>query len=188
MSEPNERLQARLRGLREEFDAAFARPRAEPAAPGEDFLLIRVSGEPYALRLREVVALDSDRAITPVPSEAPGLLGVAGLRGALVAVFDLAQLLGHGPAAPAGPAPAVAAGSVSPRWLGLIKGSQVAVAFSEFEGQRRLGSDALATTTTSGERQELVRAGGVQRPIVQLAALEAGCTPSSPPASWQGSF
>jgi chemotaxis signal transduction protein len=178
----NERLQARLRALRGEFDQSFARPRQLPESAGTDFLLIRIAGEPYVLRLAEVAALEADRAITPVPSEAPALLGVAGLRGALVAVFDLAQLLGlpaqssSGKAAPA-----------APRWLVLVKGSQVAMAFGEFEGQQRLGAEALATALEAGQQGELVRTAGVARPLVQLAALAARCEPSLRPVSGEES-
>ena len=74
MIDSNERLQARLHALRSEFDQSFARVRQPPQVAGTDYLLIRVAGEPYALRLGEVSALEADRAITPVPSEAPALL------------------------------------------------------------------------------------------------------------------
>jgi chemotaxis signal transduction protein len=179
----NERLQARLSALRNEFDQSFARERQAPEVLGTDYLLIRVAGEPCALRLAEVAALEADRAITPVPSDAPALLGVGGLRGALVAVFDLAQLLGHAP--PSAPRPASApgqSGPATPRWLVLVKGSLVAMAFGEFEGQRRLGLDALARAQ-AGQHQEVLRVAGVSRPIVQLAALAERCEPRLPPAA-----
>jgi chemotaxis signal transduction protein len=171
----NEQLQARLRALRGEFDQSFARP-------GTDFLLIRVAGEPHALRLAEVAALEADRAITPVPSEARALLGVAGLRGALVAVFDLAQLLGLPAPSPAGKSP-----PSGRRWLALVKGTQVAMAFGEFEGQRRLGADALATALEAGQQGELIRTAGTARPLVQLATLAARCEPSLRPVSGEES-
>lgn len=175
----NERLQARLHSLRSEFDQSFARVRQPPEGPGSDFLLIRVAGEPYALRLAEVAALEADRAITPVPGDAPGLLGVAGLRGTLVAVFDLAQLLGLG----GGSALGSASSSAASRWLVLVRGTLVAVAFGEFEGQRRLTVDALATALDGGQSQEMARSGGVSRPIIQLGALAARCEPPLPSVS-----
>lgn len=182
MIDSSERLEARLRSLRTEFDQSFARIRQPPEAPGTDFLLIRVAGEPYALRLAEVSALEADRAVTPVPSDAPALLGVAGLRGALVAVFDLAQLLGQAPASRARPAPQPPQGSPpGPRWLVLVKATQTAMAFDDFEGQRRLGPAALATAEDAGQRQEVLRTAGASRPIVQLAALAARCEPPLPP-------
>lgn len=183
MIDSNERLRDRLRGLRDDFDLSFARVRQAPEVLGTDYLLIRVVGEPYALRLAEVAALEADRAITPVPSEAPALLGVAGLRGALVAVFELAQLLGHAPAsAPRAAPPSGQSGRAASRWLVLVKGSLTAMAFGDFEGQRRLGQDAVASAVHAGQRQEVLRVTGVSRPIVQLAALAARCEPPLPPA------
>ena len=170
MNDSNERLQARLRALRSEFDQSFAVARKAPLAEGADYLLIRVAGEPYALRLAEVAALEADRSITPVPSANPALLGIAGLRGALVAVFDLARLLGH-------------AAVEHPRWLVSIKGSHVAVAFAEFEAQRRLQIEALATATESGRQREVLRDAGLVRPIIELAALAASCEPPLAPGS-----
>jgi chemotaxis signal transduction protein len=179
----NERLQARLRALRGEFDQSFARPRKARDTSGTDFLLIRVAGEPHALRLAEVAALEADRAITPVPSEAPALLGVAGLRGTLVAVFDLAQLLGLPAPSAVSKGAAGKAAPAAPRWLVLVKGSLVAMAFGEFEGQQRLGAEALASSLAAGQQGEMVRATGVARPVVPLAALAARCEPPLPSVS-----
>ncbi|MEY4543834.1 MAG: hypothetical protein RL685_29 [Pseudomonadota bacterium] len=191
----NERLQARLRSLRSEFDQSFAHARQSLDTATIDFLLIRVAGEPYALRLTEVAALESDRVITPVPSAHRALLGVAGLRGSLVAVFDLAQLLGHDPQArPAqgqglqsqslqSPGLQTRSAASNSRWLVLVKGSLAAMAFGEFEGQRRLGSEALATTSESGQLREVLRISGVARPIVPLTALAASCEPPLVPGS-----
>lgn len=181
MIDSNDHLRARLHALRSAFDQSFARSRQPPETDGTDFLLIRVAGEPYAVRLTEVAALEADRAITPVPSEAPALLGVAGLRGALVAVFDLAQLLGHSSAGSAGQR--VQSTAASSRWLVLVQRSLVAMAFAEFEGQRRLSPDALATAVEAGQQHEMVRVAGLTRPIVQLAALAARCEPPLPTVS-----
>lgn len=188
MIDSNDRAQARLQALRSEFDRSFAHRHQPPETGGTDYLLIRVAGEPYAVRLAEVAALEADRTITPVPSEAPALLGVAGLRGALVAVFDLAQLLGH---TGAGTIPASQRSlqhtAASSRWMVLVQGSLVAMAFGEFEGQQRLGLEALATAAEAGQHHEMVRAAGAARPIVQLAALAARCEPPLPPASGEES-
>jgi chemotaxis signal transduction protein len=142
-------LRARLIDLRESFDRAFSEPEAERAQATLSLLVIRVGRERYAVRLSDIGALEADRTITPVPSEHSDLLGIAGVRGAVVAVFDLATLLDL--ARPEGS-----------RWLVLAKGAPLAFAFSAFEGQIVVPAAALA----SGEAG---RAGRV-RDVVRLAA------------------
>jgi chemotaxis signal transduction protein len=153
-------LRRRLVQLREGFDQSFAEPPAQVGDPLEELLAIRIGVSPYALRLNEVAALEANRRITPVPSESAELLGVAGIRGAVVAVYDLAALLGQ-------------PRDASARWLGLAKGSQSAFAFSEFEGQLRVGREALSKTAegSTWAVHEVARSGGVLRPVIGLASL-----------------
>jgi chemotaxis signal transduction protein len=153
-------LNERLRSLRSSFDQSFAEPRAEATGALEELLLIRVGVDPYVLRLSEVGALAADRAITPVPSLNPELLGVAGLRGSIIAVFDLAALLGQ---------PALQ----KPRWHALAKGSRMAFAFSAFEGQLRVDPRELSAAsqrTHSALRGLLERAQG-SCPLIDLPSL-----------------
>jgi chemotaxis signal transduction protein len=65
-----------------------------------------------------------------VPGPLPELLGIVGLRGAIVPVYDLRLLLGHTPAGP-------------PRWLVLAAGGQVALAFDHLEGHIVVAADAI---------------------------------------------
>ncbi|HEY3500954.1 MAG TPA: chemotaxis protein CheW, partial [Polyangiaceae bacterium] len=76
--------------LRSEFDAAFALPHSRSAGESDDYLLIQAGTNPYALALAELGEVVADVPITRVPSTSPALLGVAGRRGKLVPVFDLA--------------------------------------------------------------------------------------------------
>jgi chemotaxis signal transduction protein len=139
-------LEARLLELRDSFDRAFREPLAEEEEAPLDLLAIRVGPEPFALRLTEITALEADRTITSVPSRHPELLGIAGVRGAVVAVFDLASLLDL-------PRPE------APRWLVLAKSAPLAFAFSAFEGQLsvRRGALARAEDERAGRVREMVR-------------------------------
>lgn len=157
-------LQSRLVELRQSFDRAFAEPHAEGRVEARlELLAIRIGRDPYALRLSQIAAIEADRTITHVPSDHPELLGIAGLRGAVVAVFDLAGLLGA-------PRPDVL------RWLVLAKGAPVALAFSAFDGQLTVPLDALAATEAShaGRVHEVARGGGISLPVVDIPALLAG--------------
>jgi chemotaxis signal transduction protein len=157
-----EALHAKLAALRLGFDRSFSLPEVEAADDLLDLLLIRVGRDPYALRLVQLAALESDRTITPVPSEHSELLGIAGLRGSVVAVFDLASLFGLGR-------------SESTRWLVLAKGAPLAFAFSAFERLVEVRPDALASTAAGRgvTAAEVVVRDGVGVPLIDLPALAA---------------
>jgi chemotaxis signal transduction protein len=156
-------LDTRLEILQREFDGSFAEPAIVRDSTLEQLLAIRVGPDAYALRLAEIGALEADRVITPVPSHNPELLGVAGLRGAVVAVYDLASLLGQ-PRAEA------------PRWLCLAKGSRVAFAFGAFEGQLRVEHTELSAPAQRSHPalSALVSSGDVSRPVVDFPCLVSG--------------
>jgi len=112
--------------LREQFDSVFAAPERLEHAATEDYLVIGVGADRFALRLSEVSGLLVDRKIVLVPSSTAALLGVVGLRGTVAPVYDLRVLLGYAP-------------SGNPRWLFLARSSEpVAFAFDRFEAHRRL--------------------------------------------------
>ena len=63
---------------------------------------LRVAGEAYAVPVGNVLEVVRPGEVTPVPGSAAGLLGVLNLRGHVLAVADLAQILGlRAAAAPA---------------------------------------------------------------------------------------
>ncbi|RYZ04587.1 MAG: chemotaxis protein CheW [Myxococcales bacterium] len=118
--------------LRADFDGAFAQAHAAEAPPHVDLLLIGVAERSYALRLSEVTELLADRRLVPVPSPRRDLLGLAGLRGVVTPVYDLALQLGH--AAPA-----------EPRWLVQVRAAAAfALAFERFDRHLRVPSSDLA--------------------------------------------
>src|SRR5688572_16100946 len=153
-------LRARLTDLRESFDRTFSEPVAEAAAPSVDLLAIRVGRDAFALRLSQIAALEADRAITAVPSDHAELLGVAGVRGALVAVFDLASMLGL-PRSPA------------TRWLVRAQGAPLAFAFDGFEGQLRVRAEDIASAEggRAGRTRDVVQKDGAALPVIDLSAL-----------------
>jgi hypothetical protein len=97
-----------------------------------------------------------------VPSEHPELLGIAGVRGGVVAVFELGALLG-------------APRAEGLRWLVLAKGAPLAFAFSAFDGQLSVRREALSSAEQSraGRVREVAQGGGLALPVVELPALVA---------------
>jgi purine-binding chemotaxis protein CheW len=147
-------LESKAAELRQAFDRSFALPPPQASPEVEDLLTIRVAGDPYAIRLREIAGMVAGRRVVPVPAVTLDLLGLAGIRGGLVPVFGLASILGYGPA------------PGSPRWM-LLCGAEepIALAFSDFEGYLRLPKSSL-------HADENLRA--TRQYVNQVASTEAG--------------
>ncbi len=168
--------------LREEFDRCFA-TLPVPLEPTEELLAIRVGGDSYALRLREVAEISAGHPVSRLPSTTPHLLGLAGLRthraGVVVPVFSLASLLG------------AAGGADAPRWLALCDAQEpFALAFDFFEGHLRLPAAALhpdvpgaARRFTSGlARAPSANGGFIDRTLINLSLIAAALLARSDPA------
>lgn len=162
MSDLESRLSGMAADLRADFDGAFARAHAAEAPPQVDLLLIGVADRGYALRLSEVVELLADRRLVSVPSPRRDLLGLAGLRGVVTPVYDLAQSLGQPPAH-------------EPRWLVQVRAAApFAVAFERFERHLRLPLSDLAAVrdgaSTTFSRAS-VRLEQYPLPVLDLPAI-----------------
>jgi purine-binding chemotaxis protein CheW len=147
--------------LRERFDRSFAEPVRRHEVEHVELLAIRSGGCPYALRLAQTAGLHPDRPVTPLPGPLTALLGVAGFGGTIVAVYDLAALLGH-------PVPA------RPRWLVLAAGvPPLALAFDELDGHVRAPLASIITESGGSARgcvRGMVPLADGARPIVDLIA------------------
>jgi chemotaxis signal transduction protein len=119
-------IEGKAAELRQAFDRSFASPPSDAAAEVDDLLTIRVAGDPYAIRLRDIAGVVSGRRIVPVPSATPDLLGLAGIRGGVVPVFGLGSILGYG-------------ATDAPGWMVLCGVEDaIAIAFSALGGYVRL--------------------------------------------------
>ena len=125
-------VQSKAAELRQAFDLSFALPPPQASQEVEDLLMLRVAGNPYAIRLRDIAGMVAGRKVVPVPAVTLDLLGLAGIRGGVVSVFGLASILGYGQA------------PGSPRWMILCGAEEpIALAFSDFEGYLRLPKSSL---------------------------------------------
>jgi purine-binding chemotaxis protein CheW len=172
-----ESLQAQAASLRQDFDLSFAAAPSGEAAALEDLLAVRVGGDPYAIRLREIAGIVSDRPIVPLPTGRSDVLGLAGIRGGLIPVFSLSSLLGYAPDANA------------TRWMVLCRTADpIALAFGEFEGHLRIAAaDIYSDDSARGHRAsadaalEIVHTDSGPRPLIDIARIVAAITrlPSS---------
>ena len=147
-------IRDRAAELRQAFDRTFALPPPQAAQEPEDLLAISIAGDPYAIRVPEIVGIVAGRTVISVPAAASHLLGLAGIRGQIVPVFGLASILGYGLA------------SDSPRWVILCAGEEaIALAFADFEGYLRLPKSSLYAEENHGN---------TRRHVSHLASTPAG--------------
>ncbi|WP_438010991.1 chemotaxis protein CheW [Sorangium sp. So ce321] len=162
-------LAERLAELRRAFDASFAAPaEARPEEPARG-LAIRAGDRRLVARVDELAAVEPCRRIVPLAGGPPGLLGLAGLRGRLVAVYDLAALVGGRPrAGVAGPAP---------RWLLVCaEHPEIALAIDELEGHARFSCADVRPDdgVDAGEHvREAVDVDGAPRGLLRVPAVAA---------------
>jgi chemotaxis signal transduction protein len=154
--------------LRAAFDAAFARP---PSAAGQDavaLLALRVAGEPVAVRVLETAGLMPARRIVPVPSRRPELLGISGIRGAVVPIYGLARLLRRGD-------------DGEPRWILLAAAGgeeRVGLAVATFERHLLVPAGDLrpAAAGAAAHAPELLHADDAPRPVLSIPSLVRAIT------------
>ncbi len=161
-----------LLALRREFDAGFAQAPQNARAAQENLLAIRVGANGYALRIHDIGGLHVDKLVVPMPTPVAELKGVAGFRGRVAPVYDLAGLLGY-------------ALQPETRWMVLTRGSEpVALAFDQFEGHFSVDADALVKSAdaksapvntpaepTQATAFDAVRHAGTLWPIIDIASL-----------------
>ncbi len=158
-------ITAKAAELRSVFDQARAAPLSSGALEQrEDLLAIRISRDAYAIRVSEISGLATDKKIVAFPSPIPELLGLAGIRGALVPVYSLAMLLGYN------------AETERTRWLALCgTESPFALVFSDFEGYVRVSLTQLYTAEAKDVArthvQHVVRATDMVRAVVSIPLI-----------------
>lgn len=130
MTESAAALSERAAELRRAFDRSFAEPAQADRPATIDFISVKLADDIHAIRLAEIAGLFTDVVITPCPSPFREFRGIAGFRGMLTPVYDLAALLGY-PMSTA-------------RWVALAKGKALALAFDVFDGHFRVEPSVVA--------------------------------------------
>lgn len=146
--------------LREAFDRSFASASAVDAGATEGLLAITVGGDRYVVRLAEISRVLVNRKVAWLPSAVPELIGIAGLKGAVLPVYDLAMLIGLPRAS-------------NPRWLMVAAAAPVGFAFDRFDGYESVRPDdfTLDAAGAPGRHvRELLRR-REPRPVVHVAAM-----------------
>jgi len=117
----------------------------------------------YALRKADISGLFVDRIVTPLPTAVPALLGITGVRGEILPVYDLGAMLGY---------PVRAARW---RWLAIAAGTPVGLAFERFARHVRVRRDAVVPQQAGRQRiqhvSELVRVHDRLIPVVSVVSI-----------------
>jgi chemotaxis signal transduction protein len=151
----------RAAAMRLAFDRSFATLPVVASDREEDFVAVRIGSGGYAFHLSHIAGLFTGKRITPLPSRAAALLGIAGFRGNIAPVYDLHLLLGH---------PRVE----KPAWLATAAGMPVAFAFEAFDGHIRVPRAAIVpggTHQKSSHVREYIGEDGLIRPIIHLPSI-----------------
>jgi chemotaxis signal transduction protein len=171
MNEATSHAAGRAQEMRDAFDRAFAEPVRFDATITEDLLAIRVGAEPCAIRMKQITGLFADKKITKVPGCDAALIGIAGFRGAVVPVYSLRALLGRTVFQPGGGAP---------RWLVVVAGTPVALAFEAFDCQLRVAPESILQQQSRPEARhvrEFVQTQNFVGPIIHLPSVLATINP-----------
>jgi purine-binding chemotaxis protein CheW len=158
----------RLDDLRRAFDESFAMPPTPADDDLVDLLAVTAGADRVAVPLAAMAGLVADRVVTPLPGSPPDLLGVAGLRGHLVPVYDLARVTGRDRTD--------GAGSGHPRWLILASGSpSFAVGVDRVDAHLRVGRDAIAEPAgeARGTTGSIVHTVDGALPVIDMLAVRA---------------
>jgi len=147
--------------IRKEFDNTFALAPITTTEVFENLLAIGLGGATFAIRVSEISGIYVDRCIMTLPSPIDELLGVVGLRGQIVPVYDLAALMGY-------------VRQAAPRWLVIVLSSglrePVALTFDTFELHLSVSSQQLIESPGT-HLGVAVRNGDAVIPIIQLQSL-----------------
>lgn len=147
--------------MREAFDHGFALPIRTHDEAWQDLLLIRLGALPHAVLMNEVAGLQRAAGITPLPSPLPALLGMAGHKGRVLPVYDLALLLGLPP-------------TRKPSWQIVTRAPAVILAIDEFERHVRSPTPAIAIQPDAAPGAHIgahLHTEEGRRPIVCLPAV-----------------
>lgn len=154
----------RLAELREAFDRSFAEQPVRLGDTMESLLEIGIGEHAYALRMSEIVGLFGNRTTTRLPAAVPELLGIAGVRGSILPVYDLGAFL-DAPLAEA------------PRWLVVAADQFVGLAFARFHRHLRVTPEAFVRhdegDRTNRHLREGVIVGDRLRPVVSVDSILA---------------
>ena len=172
-----EQISQRLSELRYSFDDAIRQAPCAQAAPGQEFLLLTLSGETYAFPITHTLEVLQVPTIVPVPGLKPSVRGIINFRGQVLFVTTihaaLALSLGD---------PSSAGRIIVTKGLG----AAVGILVDAVKGIAEIATEEIhSVPVTMGEDQKRILAGQVYadgvlmsivdvRQLYEIGALDVG--------------
>jgi purine-binding chemotaxis protein CheW len=158
------KLESKIEEMRRLFDESFAAAPHEQVAGLEPMLAITMGSDHFAVPVREISGLATlTEKVVPVPSRVPELLGLTGVRGIVVPVFSLAELLG------------LKSQREQAHWLVFCgeRQSPIALAFDAMERMFEVSSSEIIARQESRGRyiSATVHHGASLRALISISAL-----------------
>jgi chemotaxis signal transduction protein len=154
--------------LRSAFDRTFQEARVELSHELVHLLVVRIGMARFALKVGDLAGLARAQTIVPIPAADSGLLGLAALKGKMVAVYSLGARIGS-PMAAAEPE----------RSLVLCRSDrEIALAFSAAEGTMMIPSSELWPAGAGAPEYATgaVGAGSARLWLLNVSAISAAIT------------
>jgi chemotaxis signal transduction protein len=150
-----------LKNLRQAFDDAFSSPPIVKGQDHEDILSVRIAGDPYGIRVCEMSGLVHRQHVTPVPSTDALLRGITAIRGAIIPIYSLAQILGYGE------------DHEQTRWVSLFGAHEpIGLTFALLEGYVRIHrSDLCVSERTAVTRKHICQAARIGDQVYPVLSL-----------------
>lgn len=150
-------LQARLQQLRDAFDDSFTHAATSDSVETLDLLELVVGNQCFLVPVADVRSVHVARPIMRVPTASASLLGLVGLRGAILAVHDLGAMLG------------VTTDRTAP-WLMVARQAPIAFGFQKLERHLRLPVNARMAAVDPQRilGAEITVDHGVRRAVIQV--------------------
>ena len=106
--------------LKHSFDLTFQQPLVERSQELVHLLIVRIGNARFALKVADLAGLARAQTVVPIPGADAGLLGIAGLKGRMIAVYSLAAMIGSSELS-----------TEQNRWMGLCRcAKEIALAFT----------------------------------------------------------
>lgn len=156
----------KVEALRRAFDDGFTKEQQTSFEPIERLVAVRVGADAFAIRIAEIASVHAAGTVTALPEGPPGLLGLAGIRGQIAVVWDLATLLGYPDA------------GGTRRWLALTAMQRdVALALAHVEGYLRIETrrfrEVSGRDSVGGQLQQAFEHEGALRRVVSVPTVLA---------------
>lgn len=157
--------------LKRAFDRSFQEAPVERDHELAHLLVVRIGTARFALRVSDLAGLARAQSVMAVPAADSTLLGLAGLKGRLVAVYSLAAMIGS------------AALTTEPeRWFVLCRAEdRIALAFTTAEGTMMVPSSELCPVSPGAppHATDAIGTGGSQLWLLNVSSIAAAIVQST---------